>query len=125
MLEILPESYDQLVIIRASGKLTGDDYKQLNNQLKELINGFKHTNLVCIITDFQGWQNWEAIDADFKMVNTFSRLERVAFVTDNKFHQAALQILSPCIHHTSQQFFPPDQLQAAIDWANTNTPNKP
>ena len=117
MLEILPESTENCIGFKASGKLTAEDYQGLMPKLEEAIQAHRSINMLVMIEDFHGWAELEAAKADFKFgTQEYKKVERCAFVSDKRWHEWMVKLLDPFTRRTKEKFFEPSQLAEAWEW---------
>jgi hypothetical protein len=117
MLEILPESRGKIIWIRASGKLTDEDYREvfiprLEAVLKE--RG-KARLLFQVDHDFAGWSLgalWEDLKLDWKHKNDF---ERIVVVAAPRRAEVVTNLLAHLMEGEIRTM-PREQLGAAWTW---------
>ena len=117
MIEILPESEGKVLAIRASEKLTDEDYKQIFiPRMDQLITEFGRIRVLFTMADnFKGWEvaaMWD--DANFGMKHK-DQFEKIAVVGGPKWVEWASK-LEGHFMDGAVKTFPADQLQAAKDW---------
>jgi hypothetical protein len=117
MLEILPESRDKIIWVRASGKLTDQDYREvfiprLEAVLKE--HG-KARLLFQVDQDFAGWSVgalWDDLKLDWQHKNDF---ERVVVVAAPRWVEVVTNLFSHWMQGEVRTM-PAEQLGAARAW---------
>jgi hypothetical protein len=117
MLEILPESQGNILGIRASGKLTDNDYKTvLIPRLETIIREQGKARVLCHMDeDFHGW-DMEALwdDAQFGVAHRHD-FEKFAVAGGSRWVEWGAK-LGALFMKTELRTFPSDQLQEAWDW---------
>ncbi len=93
MIKVLPESQGNLLVVRAEGKLTGADYRDvIVPRLRALIRD--HGQVRYLLDDFDGWQVaalWE--DARFAMAHR-SDFEKIGLVGGPAWVVWALKLIA-------------------------------
>ncbi len=117
MLEILPETDDNTLIVKASAKLTTHDYEdifipQLNQRLNKL---GKIRVVMSFDDDFNGWEAGAAWDDFIFGVQHRHDFEKVAVVAQQQWLQWATKIGSYFMDGQVTTYTP-DQFQDAINW---------
>ena len=86
MFELLPESTENTIGFKVSGKVVAEDYDLLLPRLDEAIAAHGKINLLVLMEDFGGWEGLDAAKADFRLgTMQYRQVERAAFVGD-PFH---------------------------------------
>lgn len=117
MIEILPESEGKLLAIRASEKLTDEDYKEVFiPRMDQLMTEFGRIRVLISMADnFKGWEAaamWD--DANFGMKHK-DQFEKIAVVGAPKWVEWGMKLGEHFIPG-SVKTFPAGELQAAQDW---------
>jgi len=117
MIEIMPESHDNILGARAIGKLTDDDYKNvLIPRMEELAEEHGNARFLFFLDEgFEGWEPEAAWDDAKFGVKLQKGLERMAVVGGPKWVEWGMK-LDNYITHTEVKTFPTDELQEAWDW---------
>lgn len=117
MIEILPETQGNTLVVKATAKLTTKDYEEIFiPKLKELIQKHGKVRAVVYLDDnFEGWElgaMWD--DAKFGMQHR-NDFDKIALVTNKKWIEWATKIGS---HFIKGQLitFDGSQLQEALAW---------
>ncbi len=118
MIEKLPKSQGNILGLRASGKLTDGDYKDVLVPCIEAI--VKEYGKICFLFYLdEGFEGWEprAMWDDFKvgLGKLKDDFEKFALVGGPKWVQWAMK-LDNYLMHGEVKTFPVDQLQEAWDW---------
>ena len=117
MFEDLPESTATNIGFKVSGKLTSEDYDVLLPKLDEAISAHGKINLLMVLGEFDGWDDLEAAQADYKLgTHQYHQVEKAAFVGDKKWQDWMVKIMGPFTRHTKERFFEIDQLEDAWSW---------
>ena len=117
MLEILPETDDNTLIVKAIEKLTSRDYEdifipQLNLRLNKL---GKLRVLMAFDDNFNGWEPGAAWDDLVFGVQHRHEFEKVAVVGEQKWLQWATKI-GAYFMDGQVATYTPDQFQDAVHW---------
>ncbi len=66
MLQIIPSPNDHVIVVKATGLLSDEDYREFVPKIEELIN---RQGRVCLLVEFENFKGWElkALWADFKL----------------------------------------------------------
>lgn len=118
MIEIMPESTGATLAVKATGKLTDADYKQVwIPQLEELIGKFgKIKALVYFTKDFSGWElhaAWDDAVFGMKHRNDF---EKLAVVGAGPWIEWGTK-LGAHLMSGEVKTFSEEQLPEALNWA--------
>ena len=104
-----------LVTVRATGKLTQEDYDQLIPAWERVIAEKGSMRMLFVMEDFHGWEPGAAWD-DFRFGTSHSaQVERVAMVGEKKWQRWLTKIGSVFLHERVRYFDLPD-LAAAERW---------
>jgi hypothetical protein len=117
MIEILPETQGNTLVVKATSKLTTKDYEEVFiPKLKELIQQHGKVRAVLYLDDnFEGWElgaMWDDAKFGIQHRNDF---DKIAIVSSKKYIEWASKIGS---HFMKGQLKPFDgsQLQEALAW---------
>jgi SpoIIAA-like len=117
MFHIMPESQGKIIGIRATGKLTDLDYKEvLLPNLEAHIKQHGKIRLLCFIDEnFAGWEPgamWEDAKFFFPHKKDF---EKMAIVGGPKWVELMMKLFAPLMTGESRTF-PGEQLPEAWEW---------
>jgi len=91
MFEVLPETHGRRFFVKASGKLTDDDYKQLTPRLDKAIAEHGPLRMFIDMEDFQGIELQAAWD-DFAFgIKHWNDFERAAIVGDKRWQELSVK----------------------------------
>jgi hypothetical protein len=117
MIEILEKSTDTCVVVRFGGKVTGDEYRKFLDAVDDRL---KTRDKVCMVADlsqFEFYGDFEAFKEDFHFgVNEYRRIERAAFVGDQKWIGLFVKLTGP-LYRATEKHFPAGMLDDACAWA--------
>lgn len=117
MIEILHDTADRLVTIRASGKLTSADYDRAIPELEEAIRKADGAlNAVIIVDDLTGFELaalWKDLKFDLKHLDDFRRIAIVGRMQTMKVVTEASDLLTSA----KLKFFETDRTAEASRWA--------
>ncbi len=117
MIEIMPESNESALALKATGKLTDADYKEvLIPEIEEIIKQSGKANVLLYLPgDFAGWEAHAAWDdARFGLLHR-NDFEKLAVVGGPKWVEWATKIASHFMKGEVKNF-PEEQLPDALDW---------
>ena len=81
MFELLPESTENTIGFRMSGKLLAEDYDVLLPRLDAAIAAHGKVNLLVLLEDIDVWEGLDAAKADFRLgTQQYRHVQRAAFV---------------------------------------------
>ena len=97
--------------------MTAEDYDRFLPKLDKSIAAHGKVNLLIVMGDFEGWSDWDAAKADFKLgTHQYRQVEKAAFVGDKKWQKWMVKMMDPFTRRTDERFFNPDELDAAWNW---------
>jgi len=116
MFEILPVKNENILAIRASGKLTDADYQQLLlPALESLIRKKGRVSLYIELQDFHGWET-RALWDDFRIGLRHDRdFRRIAIVGDKTWEHAGIAMAN-FFMHSNMRFFSKADADSAWNW---------
>ncbi len=120
MFEILPKSSGSLLAIKASGKLTVQDYEHtLLPKLEELFEQYKQLKLfVTFSEDFSGWASTAAAWDDMKIgLDHAGDFEKIAMVGGPEWVGWSAKLFSIFVHG-EVKVFPIKNDTKAMAWLN-------
>ncbi len=116
MYDVLPRTTDQVLGVRVSGSITGDDYERLRPLLDERVRQHGAVRLLVWMVDFDGWGDLEAAWEDLKLdAAHYADVERLAMVGDERWEAwvaKATDFLAP----GDVRFFDAARLDEAWAW---------
>ena len=116
MFHILPESEGNILGLRATGKLTEQDYKVLLPSLENLLKQHGKIRLLCILDEeFAGMEPgamWEDAKFFFPHKDDF---EKMAIVGGPKWIEVIMKLFAPLMPG-EMRIFPPEHLAVAWQW---------
>lgn len=119
MFEMLEQTTDTCVVVRFSGKVKGDEYKEFLDAVDERLARNELINMVAVVPEFMFYGDFEALKEDTHFgLHEFRRLHRMAFVGDQKWIEAFIVLARP-FSKAEEKRFGADQLQEACDWASS------
>jgi hypothetical protein len=95
MLQILEETENDLVAVRATHSLTQKDYDKLLPLLNSKLDRYEQLRMYFEMEDFDGWKPrafWEDVKFDVKHANDF---KRVAMVGNKQWEDYLTQVMKP------------------------------
>ena len=120
-LEFHEEAGGQILFVRATGKLTRDDYVNFVPETERLINLYGKIRVLFEMHDFHGWDMtgmWEDMKFD---VNHFKDIERLAIIGEKSWEHGMAVFCRP-FTTANIQYFDRSQTEAAIIWIHDGVP---
>lgn len=116
MLQFLPVFEGNTIAVRASGKLSHEDYQSFLPKLEEQIKELGKVSILFELDNFQGWDLKAAKD-DFKFgMEHLADFERIAIVGDKAWEHWMTLMVKPFMPSDNVRYFDRDNLQDAWDW---------
>lgn len=115
MLQIIPSSHHDIIVVKATGLLTDDDYKKFIPELEKLIS---EQNPISMLVEFENFRGWEpkALWADFKLgLEHTDNFRKMAIVGEKAWHHF-FAVLAKAFTSGDIRYFNHDQIQEAWDW---------
>jgi hypothetical protein len=115
MLILLPESAGDLVCLKAAGKLTDADYKDMMPRLEAVIAEHGGLRVYVDLTEFDGW-DWRAAWDDVAFgIKHWSEISKIALIGDAAWETLATRIADK-IMPADVRNFAADGAGEALDW---------
>jgi len=120
MIEVLPESHDNILGVKGIGKLTDLDYKTiLVPRLEGIIREYRKVRCLFLMPEgFQGWEFGAAWDDAKFGVQHRNDFEKVAVVGGPRWVEWATK-LGALIMSGEVRTFSSEQLEEAWDWVKS------
>ena len=115
MIEILPESQDNMVCLRAVGKLTDAEYQKLIPELESFLEKHGTARIYCDITEMEGWElaaAWDDFAFGVKHWNDFTKL---ALLGNQRWEELSVKI-GDKLTKADVRYFPEEEKEAALAW---------
>lgn len=117
MIEIMKESTERMLAVKATGTLTDSDYTEVwVPALEKIINEYEVANtLLYLDEDFEGWDMkamWEDVKFGYNHRNDFAR---IAIVGAPNWVQWGVK-LGEMMIDSEIKIYAPDDLTEALDW---------
>ena len=115
MFEKLAESSGSVVGYKIAGKVTAEDYQQLDPQVQALVDQYDQ---VCLLLDLQEFAGEEAKAwlPDLKFGHRFhDKIARMAIVGDKRWEKWIAALADP-FYAKDAKFFHPEELDKAWAW---------
>ena len=120
MLQFIPVFDGNTIAVRASGKLSHEDYQNFLPKLEEQIKQFGKVSILFEFEDFSGWDLDSAKDDyDFGMQH-LDDFERIAMVGNKAWERWMSLIAKPFLPSGEVRYFNHENLQSAWDWLREN-----
>ncbi len=121
MLQFLPVADTHIIAVRASGKLSHEDYQNFLPQLEEKIASIEHPSILLELDNFLGW-DLEAAKDDLHFVMQHNRdFERVAIVGDKAWEHWMVAMVKPFLPSNNARYFDREALKQAWSWLREPT----
>jgi hypothetical protein len=117
MIEIVPESQGNMLVVKATEKLTDADYKEvLIPAFEGLVKQFGEIRMVVHLTkDFRGWEPHAAWDDAVFGIKHRNDFEKMAVVGGTNWIEWGTK-LARHLMTGEVRTFSDDQLEQALDW---------
>lgn len=117
MLEILTQSTVSCLVVHFSGKVTGEEYQQFLDAVREHIKAGDSVSLVIELADLQGYGDLDAAWKDLKFgFGEYQYFHKAALVGDQKWIEWFTRWMGP-FTKAEEKHFPTGELTRAFDWA--------
>ena len=120
-LEMRERADGKVLVVRASGKLTEEDYEQFLPEVERLINQHGKIRILFDMHDFHGWSAsalWQDIKFDIKH---FRDIERLAMVGDKAWEHGMAIFCRP-FTTAKIRYFDRRQADQAEAWIQADLP---
>ncbi len=114
-IEIEENSWDNILFVRLSGKLTKEDYEQFVPEIERMMKAHDKVYILVELENFHGWTvaaAWE--DTKFG-IRHFNDIERIAIVGDAAWEKGIALLLKP-FTKAKVKYFDSSQMVAAKTW---------
>ncbi len=115
MFTILPETAGRRVFVKAEGRLTDADYKQLLPRLETAIGQYGTIRLFVDMAEFKGWSPQAAWDDLMFGLRHWNDFERMALVGDKRWEDIAAKAMS-ALSKGDVRWFPTAERGIARAW---------
>jgi hypothetical protein len=117
MLEKLSKSSGSVVGYKVEGKVTPQDYQQLDPQVQALVDKYDRVYLLLDLQEFAG-EEVKAWLPDLKFCHRFhDKIARMAIVGDKRWEEWLTSLVKP-FYAKDARFFHPEEAEKAWDWLN-------
>jgi hypothetical protein len=117
MVGILGSSTDSCVVVKFSGKVTGEEYRQFLDAVDERLKANQKINMVAELSEFEFYGDFEAFKEDFHFgVKEYRKVARAAFVGDQRWIEMFIKLLGP-LYRAAEKQFSAGRLDEAVAWA--------
>jgi SpoIIAA-like len=117
MIVILPQSTEDCLVVRFSGKVDSQDYQQFLEAINPRLKEGNPISLVVELQDFKFYGDFESAKQDFKFgFGEYSLIHRAALVGDQKWIEWFTRFIGP-FTRTEEKHFSENQLEEATKWA--------
>lgn len=116
MLEFIPVFDDNTLAVRASGKLTHEDYQEFLPKLEQQI---QELDKLCLLIEFDNFSGWDLTAAKDDFIFGMKHLgdfERIALVGDKAWENWMALMAKPFMPSGTIRYFDRENLQNAWDW---------
>lgn len=119
MVEMLGETMDSCVVVRFSGRVTGEEYRQFIDAVDERLENREKVGMVADLSEFEFYGDFEAFKEDFHFgAHEYRRVNRAAFVGEQKWIKLFVKLMGP-LYRTEEKQFPSGKLAEACAWAGS------
>ena len=114
-IQLIENPTDKVLEVKASGKLSSDDYETLEPGVERLIDDSGKIKILFIMNDFHGWE-LGAVWEDIKFATKHcSDIEKVAMVGEKTWEKWMATICKPFTMSTIK-YFDAGEEDAAREW---------
>ncbi len=107
---------DQGNWIKLSGKLTVNDFQELQNLIRSSLDQSGRFRMLVELEDFQGWSKETGWENTSFLTENEEGSSKLAFVGDEKWKVEIFMFTGKPMRHTAIEFFTPDQFDLAQAW---------
>lgn len=119
MLTLLPETRDNLVALKFSGKISEGDMDARMDELDDILQGRDHVRVMLDWNELQGWvQGAKSVGTWFAM-HRWAHVDRVAVVADAQWEDEK-QRIADVFKAATVQRFPGDKSAEALQWLTSD-----
>ncbi len=120
MITILPESHDNVIGIKASGKITDSDYKEvLIPKVDEILSKYDKSNFLYYLSDeFEGFELGAMWDDMKYGMGHHEKFDKIAFVGGPKWMEWSSKLFGHFVG-CELKTYKSDELNNAWDWLNS------
>jgi len=119
MIEIVKVSEQGVVEIAIHGKLQEGDIKEITPKIDQIIREKNNISIVLNASEFEGWQDLDALVAHFTFVRDHQKKARkLAFVAGKKWQEILVHVLSSMVQ-PEVKVFHSDELANAHAWVTS------
>jgi hypothetical protein len=113
-------SSDTCLVVEAAGRVTGDEYEVFAERFEQAVKEHGEVDLVINLTAGVSYGDMDAFKDDWRFgVKEYRHARRVAVVGDVRLLNAIVRLFSP-FTRAEEGFFPPGEVDAAVDWASAD-----
>jgi hypothetical protein len=117
MVEILDETIEACLVVRFTDKVTGTEYQQFLDAIREHLKSGDPVSLVVELAGLQGYSDKEAAWKDLKFgFGEYQYFRKAAFVGDQKWIDWFTRLIGP-FTKAEEKHFPEGELSSACEWA--------
>ena len=114
-IELVENAEEKLLEVKASGKLSAEDYEHLEPGVEKLVADAGKINILFVMSDFHGW-DLGAVWEDIKFATKHcTDIEKVAMVGENTWQEWMAKICKP-FTMSSIKYFETGQETEARQW---------
>ena len=115
MYEILPETKDRLIALKAMGKLTDTDFELLQADLDRRLEFAAPARILLDWTELEGWDAQGDQRSFLFWLGEWSKIDRVAIVSTEKFLGEVIKI-GDALSRSTVRHFAPSEADEARSW---------
>ncbi len=123
MLNIQLEDEGRIILVRATGKITREDYTLFQPEIERHIALHGKVRILFEMHEFHGWSPsavWQDIKFDFKH---FNDIERIAILGEKRWHKVMAGICRP-FTTAKIRYFDTMQWPEAHEWITERVPEE-
>jgi hypothetical protein len=118
MLEVLPQTEENLIATRVTDKLFVKDYRLILPHIENVLKLYDKANWYFEMVAFEGWDLaafWEDVKFDLKHANDF---HKIAMVGEKKWEKWMSKLMHP-FTGAEVKYFNMEEKEAAMQWVKS------
>ncbi len=122
MLQIIPSPHEDVVVVKAAGRLTDEDYNVFVPELEKIISQRGPVSVLLEFENFKGWEPkamWDDFKFGLKHPDDFNKMA----IVGEKAWQHLFAVIAKPFTSGEIRYFDHDQIQDAWDWILEKNPD--
>ena len=114
-IELERKSWDNVLTMRLSGKLTKEDYERFVPEIERMMKAHDKVRILVSLEDFHGWTTAAAWEDTKFGIRHFSDIERIAIIGEDAWEKGMALLLKP-FTKAKVKYFDASQMAVAKTW---------